>query len=159
MCLCYRLLHLIQYVSSRYYCKASTRALERMHTRTHAEFSTHARTHKHARMHVRTHTHTWWQKHTHASLSVSTCSHNRSCQFCGTHLWRCYYYYYWSLLYSAILRSRADSLCSHVILHEWIAFYSAFLNIHRSAVLTALAVQWQSIWQPTQAPAVALFWV
>ena len=36
------------------------------------------------------------------------------------------YIYYWSLLYSAILRSRADSLRSHVILHEWIAFYSAF---------------------------------
>ena len=33
-------------------------------------------------------------------------------------------YYYWSLLYSAILRSRADSLRLHVILHEWIAFYS-----------------------------------
>ena len=40
----------------------------------------------------------------------------------------------WSLLYSTIY-----SLCSHVILHEWIAFYSAFLNIHRSDVLTALA--------------------
>ena len=48
-------------------------------------------------------------------------------------------YYYWSLLYRAILRSPADSLRSHVILHEWIAFYSAFLNIHRSGVLTALA--------------------
>ena len=47
-------------------------------------------------------------------------------------------YYYWSLLYSAILRSQADSLRSHVILHERIAFYSAFLNIHRSGVLTAL---------------------
>ena len=34
----------------------------------------------------------------------------------------------WSLLYSAILRSRADSLLSHVILHERLAFYSAFLN-------------------------------
>ena len=33
-------------------------------------------------------------------------------------------------IYSAILRSRADSLRSHVILHECIAFYSAFLNIH-----------------------------
>ena len=43
------------------------------------------------------------------------------------------------VLYSAILRSRADSLRSHVILHERIAFYSAFLNIHRSGVLTALA--------------------
>ena len=47
-------------------------------------------------------------------------------------------------LYSAaILRSPADSLCSRVILHEWIAFYSAVLffvlNIHRSGVLTALA--------------------
>ena len=36
------------------------------------------------------------------------------------------WYYYWSLLYSAILCSQADSLHSHVILHEWIAFYSAF---------------------------------
>ena len=36
-------------------------------------------------------------------------------------------YSYWSLLYSAILRSRADSL--HVILHEWIAFYSAFFVV------------------------------
>ena len=45
----------------------------------------------------------------------------------------------WSLLYSAILRSRADSLRSHVILHEWTAFYSAFfVYIHRSGVLTAL---------------------
>ena len=48
-------------------------------------------------------------------------------------------YYYWSLLYIAILRSWADSLRSHVSLHEWIAFYSVFLNIHRSGVLTALA--------------------
>ena len=32
-------------------------------------------------------------------------------------------------LYSAILRSWADSLRSHVILHEWLDFYSAFLNI------------------------------
>ena len=38
------------------------------------------------------------------------------------------YYYYWSLLYSTILRSRADSLRSHVILYEWIAFYSAFFE-------------------------------
>ena len=44
-------------------------------------------------------------------------------------------------LSSAILRSRADSLRSHVILHERLAFYSAFLNIHRSDVglLTALS--------------------
>ena len=40
----------------------------------------------------------------------------------------------WSLSYSAILRSQADSLRSHMILHEWLAFYSAFLNIHRSGV-------------------------
>ena len=44
----------------------------------------------------------------------------------------------WSLLYSAILRSRADSLRSHVILREWLVFYGAFLDIHRSGVLTAL---------------------
>ena len=63
-----------------------------------------------------------------------------------THCPRMWFYYapdlhitYWSLLYSAILRSWADSLPSHVILHEWIAFHSAFLNIHRSGVLTALA--------------------
>ena len=48
-------------------------------------------------------------------------------------------WWWWLLFYSAILRSRADSLRSHVILHEWLAFYSAFLNIHRSGVLTALA--------------------
>ena len=45
----------------------------------------------------------------------------------------------WSLSYSAILRSQADSLRSHMILHEWLAFYSAFLNIHRSGVPTVLA--------------------
>ena len=45
----------------------------------------------------------------------------------------------WSLLYSAIFRSQADSLRLHVILHEWIAFYSTFLNIHQSGILTALA--------------------
>ena len=37
-----------------------------------------------------------------------------------------FYYYHWSLLYSAILCSRADSLHLYEILHEWIAFYSAF---------------------------------
>ena len=44
----------------------------------------------------------------------------------------------WSLLYSTVLRSRADSLRSHVIRHEWLAFYSAFLNIYRNGVLTTL---------------------
>ena len=51
-------------------------------------------------------------------------------------LWECCC---WSLLYSDILRSRVDSLLSHVILREWIVFYSAFLNIHRSGALTGLA--------------------
>ena len=37
-------------------------------------------------------------------------------------------------LYSAILRSRADSLCSHVILHECIAFYSVFFWISTEVV-------------------------
>ena len=45
----------------------------------------------------------------------------------------------WPLLYGAVLRSRADSLLSYVILREWLSFYSAFLNVHRSGVLTALA--------------------
>ena len=40
---------------------------------------------------------------------------------------------------SAIICSGADSLCPHVILHECLAFYSVFLNIHQSGVLTALA--------------------
>ena len=31
--------------------------------------------------------------------------------------------FYWSLLYSAILRTPADSLRSYVILHEWIASF------------------------------------
>ena len=47
--------------------------------------------------------------------------------------------FFFSSLYSAILRSRADSLRSHVFLHERLAFHSALLNIHRSGVLTALA--------------------
>ena len=37
-------------------------------------------------------------------------------------------------LYSAILRSRADSLRSHVILREWLAFYSAFFWISTEVV-------------------------
>ena len=44
------------------------------------------------------------------------------------------YYYYRSLLYIAILRSRADSPRSHVILHEWTAFYSAFVWISTEVV-------------------------
>ena len=42
---------------------------------------------------------------------------------------------FYRVLFSAI----KQTLHSHVILHEWIAFYSAFLNIHQSVVLTALA--------------------
>ena len=45
----------------------------------------------------------------------------------------------WSLLYSTILCSWAGSLHSHVILNEWLALYSAFLNIHWSGVLPAPA--------------------
>ena len=50
-----------------------------------------------------------------------------------------WWWWWWLFLYSAILPSRTDSLRSHVILHEWLAFYSAFFNIHRSGVLTVLA--------------------
>ena len=35
-------------------------------------------------------------------------------------------WWWWLLFYSAILRSRADSLRSHVILHEWLAFIARF---------------------------------
>ena len=56
-------------------------------------------------------------------LRYSTHFHSSSFLFSifGSDLY-IYYYYYWSLLYSAILHSRADSLHLHVILHEWIAF-------------------------------------
>ena len=42
----------------------------------------------------------------------------------------------WSLLHTAILRLQTMHL--HVILQEWLAFYSASLNIHRSGAFTAL---------------------
>ena len=62
----------------------------------------------------------------------------------------------WSLLFSAALCSRADSLCLHVILHEWLAFYSTFMNIHESGVLSALtwldASHWVlNCWHSSQA--------
>ena len=44
-----------------------------------------------------------------------------------------------AFLYSAVLCSRADSLRLHLIVHGWLAFYSSFLNIHQSGLLTALA--------------------
>ena len=80
------------------------------------------------------------QGHLAFAVSLLECGEQRyikAINICGT--WPKWIIYYWSLLYSAILRSWADSLHSHVILHEWIAFYSAFLNIHRGGVLTALA--------------------
>ena len=40
----------------------------------------------------------------------------------------------WLFLYSAILRSPADSLCLHVILHKWLAFYSAFFWVATKVV-------------------------
>ena len=45
----------------------------------------------------------------------------------------------WLMIASYSTLSWADSLHLHVVLHECLAFYSAFLNIHRSGVLTALA--------------------
>ena len=44
-------------------------------------------------------------------------------QSTSTVIWWRWWWWWWSLLYSAILRSRADSLRSHVILHEWIAYF------------------------------------
>ena len=51
---------------------------------------------------------------------------------------------WWSLIWRYSPLFWADSLRSHVILHEWIAFYSVFcfvfvFDIHGSGVLTALA--------------------
>ena len=46
---------------------------------------------------------------------------------------------WWSFIQRCSPFSWADSLRSHVVLHEWLVFYSVFLNIHRSGVLTALA--------------------
>ena len=53
-----------------------------------------------------------------------------------------YYYYYWSLLYSAILRSRADSLHLHVILHEWIVFIARFFLISTEVVYLQRCYGW-----------------
>ena len=83
---------------------------------------------------------TWWRRRE----TLEAPSHPQSCDLwrtsggcahckCNTHPHTCCL-----LLYSDILRSQEDTLCSHVILHEWIAFYSTFLNIHWSGVLTAL---------------------
>ena len=101
-----------------------------------------------------THKHLLWWHHQMCACSLNTSQYtyfqdatihlhvlrgrNNACT-CTLKTWQ--YIYYWSLLYSAVLRCWADSLRSHVILHEWIAsfFYSAFLNIHRSGVLTTLA--------------------
>ena len=41
--------------------------------------------------------------------------------------------------YIALFSALEHSLRSHVMLHEWITFYSAFLNIHRSGAVTALS--------------------
>ena len=49
-------------------------------------------------------------------------------------------------IYSTILCSPADSLCLHVILHEWLAFYSMLLNIHRSGVRTYSADMAGATW-------------
>ena len=48
-------------------------------------------------------------------------------------------WWWWLLLYSAILRSRPDSLHLHVILQERLACCSMLLNIHQSGVLKVLA--------------------
>ena len=45
---------------------------------------------------------------------------------CGTWYISCSTSHCWSLLYSAILHSQADSLRLRVILHEWIGLYSTF---------------------------------
>ena len=88
----------------------------------HTCTQTHAHRHTHMHTHICTHTHTYIH-------SMYVCP-----QFVYRWIWLID-----DCLYSAILHSRADSLHSHVILHEWLSFYGAFLNIHQSGVLTALA--------------------
>ena len=41
---------------------------------------------------------------------------------------------WWSLIKCYSPLSWADSLCSHVVLHEWLAFYGEFFDIHQSGV-------------------------
>ena len=43
-------------------------------------------------------------------------------------------WWWWLVLYSAILRSQADSLRSHVILHEWLAYFIARFLISTEVV-------------------------
>ena len=43
-----------------------------------------------------------------------------------------------AFIYIALFSALEQTLRSHVILHEWIAFHSMFLNIHQSGVLTTL---------------------
>ena len=71
--------------------------------------------------------------------SPSTHTHTHTHTYTHTKVWILIDWLINDCLYSTILCSRADSLHSHVILHEWLAFHSAFLNIHRSGVLTVLA--------------------
>ena len=71
---------------------------------------------------------TWWS-HPYSSCSFLLSDAHSAKSLTHLHcwvIWDC-----WSL-------SILHSLCSHVILHEWLTFYSAFLNIHRNGVLTAL---------------------
>ena len=51
----------------------------------------------------------------------------------------CYWCWCWLLLYSTILCSRADSLCSHVILHEWLVFHSFFFWISNEVMYLQLS--------------------
>ena len=48
--------------------------------------------------------------------------------------WR--WWWLWLLLYSVILHSRADSLRSHVILHEWLAYFIVCLFLNQGGHLT-----------------------
>ena len=76
------------------------------------------------------------------TLSVIACS-TSSVWSSATRVWRTtwslppwFVFHCWSFLCSATVHYWADSLHSHVILHEWLAFYSVFLNSHWSGVLT-----------------------
>ena len=89
----------------------------------------------------------WWQCSIRCTVSftfiplISWHLTNLSpCQYFSGNSNFCEWNDWWLLIQSYSPLSWADSLRSHVVLHEWLAFYSALKKkIHRSGVLTVLA--------------------
>ena len=72
-------------------------------------------------------------------FSAATIPKSRNSLFTNLHTLQVTCCHCWSLSYSTILCSWANSLRSHVIPHEWTAFYSTLLNIYQSGAFTVLA--------------------